>query len=565
MLCSTGPGVAIATNLLRSPHPDLPFSLLTTGFSPTLVNFLDGAGRANNIQDALTAPTGDAARELLAGLVAAGKLEWLNGLNGAAATEHPLNLTIARLSAALVSLLEEHLKGLSTLPAMSIEQFPKPIQALFLRMRATTQDFVFEKARDGLRLAGENARRLNAWALETGKRVQRGLRPNVINGIKRYGGVLPVVALLLNGANLYQLTLRDQGREHDGVRLSEHVSAIFFTAAALSAATAMALDARGKTEFQNRYFKAPIITLMGFTTGFLAGFASIAGLAKLGFEMQREDAYWTADHWARLGREGAMSSLMGMQAGLGGYATWMVITSQGTTAQAARWFSLRMVPVGWLVLLVEGLYFAWDKWLKDSEMQLFLEQCCWGRARRWADSPEQRGKELQALLTLLFKPQLQAEGLNRVEHGSSEGIFIAGYQAKELHLTLPGADPERTLLYLCLANIDGQTPRDYTPAFLASLRSEWLPAQQGMGLRLSGKPPIAVGNWELRVRYHSPLAMGVGVLEEETDELIIGGANGMRYLIRADRVTEHLSADGKLPSDDLPDHEVKPTLLTPKE
>jgi hypothetical protein len=86
-----------------------------------------------------------------------------------------------------------------------------------------------------------------------------------------------------------------------------------------------------------------------------------------------------------------------------------------------------------------------------------------------------------------------------------------------------------------------------------------------MGLRLSGKPPIAVGNWELRVRYHSPLAMGVGVLEEETNELIIGGANGMRYLIRADRITEHLSADGKLPSDDLPDHEVKPTLLTPKE
>ncbi|HTN32178.1 MAG TPA: hypothetical protein VL178_15320 [Pseudomonas sp.] len=73
-------------------------------------------------------------------------------------------------------------------------------------------------------------------------------------------------------------------------------------------------------------------------------------------------------------------------------------------------------------------------------MQLFLEQCCWGRARRWADSTEQRGKELRALLILLFKPQLQAEGLTRVENGSSEGIFIAiaGYQAKELHLTLPG-------------------------------------------------------------------------------------------------------------------------------
>src|SRR5690606_40499424 len=72
------------------------------------------------------------------------------------------------------------------------------------------------------------------------------------------------------------------------------------------------------------------------STGFLAGFASIFGLVKLGFEMQKEDAYWTADHWARLGREGAMSGLMGMQAGLGGYATWMVITSQWTTAQRSE-------------------------------------------------------------------------------------------------------------------------------------------------------------------------------------------------------------------------------------
>src|SRR5690606_14437693 len=116
-----------------------------------------------------------------------------------------------------------------------------------------------------------------------------------------------------------------------------------------SAATAMALGAGGKAELQWRGFKAPTATLLGAFTGAFAAIASMAGLAKLGFEMQKEDAYWTTDHWARLGRESAMTGLMSAQTGLGGHATWMVITNQWTTAQAVRWFSLRMVPVGWLV------------------------------------------------------------------------------------------------------------------------------------------------------------------------------------------------------------------------
>jgi hypothetical protein len=262
------------------------------------------------------------------------------------------------------------------------------------------------------------------------------------------------------------------------------------------------------------------------------------------------------------GREGALSGLMDVQTGLGGYATWMVITDQWTTTQAVRWFSLRMVPVGWLVLLVEGLYFVWDKWLKDSEMQLFLEQCYWGQTRRWDDSPEQCGQELQALLTLLFKPNLQAEGYAQVERIGFDGAAITGYRTKELQLTLPGADTN-TQLYLCLANIDGHVARDCTAAFLPSLRSEWLPAQQGMGLRLSGTLSAVMGTWELRVLYHSPLAMGSGVLDKDT--LTISGQNGMRYIVRGKRVTEHLSTAGNLASDRLPAHKIDSTLLNPKE
>jgi hypothetical protein len=110
--------------------------------------------------------------------------------------------------------------------------------------------------------------------------------------------------------------------------------------------------------------------------------------------------------------------------------------------------------------------------------------------------------------------------------------------------------PAHTPVYPCLATIDGHVARDCTAALLPSLRSEWLPAQQGMGA------------WELRVRYYSPLAMGSGVLD---NTLTIGGKKGVRYLIRGQRVTEHLGTAGNLASDRLPAHKIDSTLLKPKE
>ena len=259
-----------------------------------------------------------------------------------------------------------------------------------------------------------------------------------------------------------------------------------------------------------------------------------------------------------------MTGLMGVQTGLGGYATWMVITNQWTTAQAVRWFSLRLVPVSWLVVLVEGLYFVWDKWLKDSEMQLFLEQCCWGRARRWDDTPEQQGKELQALLTLLFKPHLQAEAEHHILHGyvGFDRIGAQQYRTKQLILSLPGADT-KTQLALCLARIERHGPQDHTAVFLSTLRSEWIPVRQGMGLCLTGRLPelSSLGHWELRVHYHAPL--GLGVLDEHTRT--VGGRKGMRYVINGSHVTEHRYTEGDLPSDRLVAQKVDSTLLTPKD
>ncbi|WP_372865386.1 hypothetical protein, partial [Spongiibacter sp.] len=103
-----------------------------------------------------------------------------------------------------------------------------------------------------------------------------------------------------------------------------------------------------------------------------------------------------------------MLGLMAAQTGLDGHATYMALTGQWTTQQAIKWFTLRLVPLNWILLIVEGLYLAWN-YFKDSELQAFLEQCCWGNDRRWGDSPAGQSEELQTLIDLLFKPRLLAE------------------------------------------------------------------------------------------------------------------------------------------------------------
>lgn len=38
----------------------------------------------------------------------------------------------------------------------------------------------------------------------------------------------------------------------------------------------------------------------------------------------------------------------------------MALTGQWTTQQAIKWFTLRLVPLNWILLIVEGLFLAWN-------------------------------------------------------------------------------------------------------------------------------------------------------------------------------------------------------------
>jgi hypothetical protein len=257
---------------------------------------------------------------------------------------------------------------------------------------------------------------------------------------------------------------------------------------------------------------------------------------------------------------------MAAQTGLGGHATYMALTGQWTTQQAIKWFTLRMVPLSWILLIVEGLYLAWN-YFQDSELQAFLEQCCWGNERRWGDSPTSQSEELQTLIDLLFKPQLLAESrLVSRQIGHSGNNIVLDSQTASLQLFLPGADLERTQLYIKLVAFDKlNTPTDCTQQWLNNVASHWLPIHQGMGLRLAGAVPRRAdcAYWQLQVLYHSPLAMQAGTLDPQKQ--VVGGGMGMRYIITGSTIVEHGSNDGPLLSDRYSAIVVSTSQLQPKD
>lgn len=561
-LCSSGPGVQLAVNLLRSPSVDQPFSLLSSGFTPSLMDIGD---RAAQLQGALTSENQAAIGQFIGKLVASSeKLAWLSALGGEQGNEW--SQATSRLAAAFSALEVEHLASSHT-PSNLIQRFPGPLRALLIMTRLCT-DSVINVGRYSFALTGGTGHRIWDFGRVAGQSLQRGMASTGagIKGMNTLGGVLPLAALLLHMNNVHEINQRDQGRVHDEVRQREHLAENLKVGAALSAVIGAAWQATGQVEARRGSLKAPIVTLFGGITGALAGLAAAADLAKLSAEMQKEGAYWTADHWARLGHDSALFGLMSAQTGLGAHATYMALIGKWTTDQAIRWFTLRIMPVNWILLVVEGLYLAWN-YHKDTELQAFLEQCCWGKAKRWDDSPEQRSQEIQTLIDLLFKPRLQAVGyLTSRQVGGSGNNIVLDSRTDSVNLFLPGASPQGSQLYVKVVAYDAiSRPVNCTREWLSGVESAWLPIHQGMGLRLSGKLPRHLDSsyWQIQVLYHSPLAMQAGALN--SGKLIVGGGMGMRYIIRGSSVVEHAATAGSLLSDAFSALPVSANLLLPKE
>lgn len=295
------------------------------------------------------------------------------------------------------------------------------------------------------------------------------------------------------------------------------------------------------------------------TTGLFATLAGLFDLAKLAFEQRKEHALWSASEWARLMRGTGQAALAGTYGAVGGYAAYMYLAGRWDAARATSWFVRGASLVGWAMLLVEGLYLVWRHFTHRSEMQSFLEQCCWGTKRRWGDTAEDQGKEFQVLVNMLFTPGIEVDttlvtrtpGSTRV--GKSGLLLMPGRETSAIRFVLPGAEPETTRLGIKVAAVTSSgVVRDVTSAWEESVKSEWLPIQEGMGLKLTGRvAELSEGeHLEVRVLYYSPLAALGGAVDEATP--VVGGKMGMRYLIKGGRITRHANHEGALPSDSLP-------------
>jgi hypothetical protein len=350
--------------------------------------------------------------------------------------------------------------------------------------------------------------------------------------------------------NLLALRSRDELREHDAVRGAEHLNTWFNIAAAMTAVTQNAAYTRGTIEKGFFGARLPLITLLGTFAGAFAAAAGFSELAQLMNEQRKANSYWSKDEWGRLARGAGQTALAGSYATMGGYATYMYLVGRWDAARATSWFMRTTSLVGWGVLLIEGLYLAWRHFTHRTEMQRFLEQSCWGNNRRWTDTEEDQVKELHALINILFKPQLKVQ-TRLVSHTRGNHSSLRS-EPGTLSLVLPGADPEATRLGIVLAAVGpNQSIRNITPFWEDELKCEWLPIEEGMGLKIVGKVAklFETEHLEVRVLYYSPLALMTGSASEGSP--VVGGKMGVRYLIKGGKITVHSNEDGPLPSDKM--------------
>src|SRR5690554_607562 len=551
-LCTLGPGVKIATDLLRSPTPTKPLSLVASAFTPELSDLVNLSERLNEIETVLSADNQELAGTLIGRLAGTEKLSWLQSLGGN--DGHDWGRAVSRLGAAFAELEAEHLKDASA-PA-AIQHFPKPLLTLMLALKVSG-DFAIRSTRTGYQLTGPAGKAVWDWSNQAAERLRLGLVRQLepIQALNAYGGALSLAALLLHGVNLLALRSRDELREHDAVREAEHLNTWFNIAAAMSGVVQNSTYARGAIEKSLFGARLPLVTLLGTFTGVFAFLAGYFDLAQLISEQRKKNAYWSASEWARLARGASQTVLASTYAGMGGYATYMYVIGRWDIARATSWFIRTTSAVGWGVLLVEGLYLLLRRLVYRTEMQRFLEQCCWGSRRRWTDAEEDQGREFQALIDMLFNPQLEIE-TKLVSHAASGSPLEYGNYLnmktvpKKLVLALPGAAPQTTRLGITLVAVgSNQSLRNITPTWEDSLKCEWLPIEEGMGLKVIGEVAelLETEHLEVRILYHSSLALMTGSASEANP--IVGGDKGVRYLIQGAKITRHANEDGALPSD----------------
>nr|WP_131811529.1 hypothetical protein [Pseudomonas sp. TAD18] len=430
--------------------------------------------------------------------------------------------------------------------------------------------FVSEGGRQVLQLVGKAAEDLTQWAQVTGKAIGTGRVANIVNSpaVQKSGGVIALAALLLNSWNAGRylsdarvLEGMDEQRQHDTA------SATLYATAALVAV----IDVQVRKGFWggsgvdgvsakigNQSFTASVLTLFGGALGFISLLASLKEYRSL--QLQLDDMQHHLDPWLQLRQAVVKGQVIafGAQALLGLVYTFKSIAADYgvvvANANYLRWIG----PVNLLLAVLGVLYLiAW--FMKQTPLQNFLDYCCWSKLRAKdlsAIAFDRQAEELSRLYQILFAPRLSFNGEARKEPANNRMGFVIVPRVYSLTIDLPGADPSNTYFDISIVGDPVDIPvyrklvstndsgkpvvpprpmQDIGRHWIQASSCQWIPYQEGQGLRLSGPfnaIPDLFGSspqkvW-VRVCYHSSITSLLNTRKYN------GGDQGQVYIYTPD-------------------------------
>ncbi|MEX6502845.1 toxin VasX [Pseudomonas zhanjiangensis] len=511
------------------------FRLIFQAWSPSIEAALNNTNRFNELVTALSHENLADTRTALAASLDEPVLRAIERL--AHEVEGAWATTVARLGGALVLLKAK--AGLATHWA-----------GLMLVARFGQDSRLIRGIEEGVevwRLAGAKADALKQWTQNTAQAIRSGRAAGIVQSpaVKNSGGVLPLLALLLNAMNAEIYVSQASVLEgEDEQRRADRVSATLFTAAALAAVVQnWMIKGKGIQEITGRLGSnisatAPTLTLFGGAVGIISAAAAFKELASL--QLQIENAQSRIDPWLEIRRLAVTGqvAVYGAQGLLGLSLTAMRLANKIDTPAAIRQFKLRNGPLNLLLLALGGAYiYAWLR--QATPLQNYLASCCWSRGRAYKNegiAPATQLAEFEQLLVLLYQPHLSMQ-IQSVQIAGTAGDTVTQDGISALSIDLPGAEPGSAQLELAMignptpANVrmfgEGTrgTPTDLGAVWLARSQCSWIPVNEGQGLRLSGPFARPLTRLSLRLRYHSPVAVLAGAGN------VVGGERGLAYTL----------------------------------
>ena len=446
------------------------------------------------------------------------------------------------------------------------EPLKGPWLAIMIAARAGNQiglRQVQQGGRQVLQAFGKAAEDLNQWVNTTGKAIGAGRVADIVNSpaVKGSGGLVALVVLLLNTWNAsHYLAQADVLEGMDQQRQNDTLSATLYAGAALVAV----IDSQVRYKAADRAFTVmfpnigratfPAMTFFGAVIGALSLVA--AGKEFLSLQIQIENAHGTLDPWLEMRRNvvGGHIAAYGTVAVLGLYYTARVVFGAMAVKAAIAAYSVWMGPLGFIIATLGVLYLiSW--YLQQTPMQNFLNYCCWSKARAKDLSPisfKDQQKELSRLYTILYAPRVSFVKRAELKGTSSHMGFLFTSYIDSLTIDLPGAEPGSVYLDITMIGNPRDTlamrervkngePRlaaeepmqDVGDVWIHSSSCEWIPADEGQGLRLKGPFKREVANLfasqptkvSLRLRYRTPLTSMLGALS------YIGGERGVAFTL----------------------------------